>query len=56
MHNFELEPSGHTVLCLDYAQNGIGSDSCGQDLLPQYRLKLKDDIFDMKLTFLDNSL
>lgn len=28
-HNFELEPSGHTVLCLDYAQNGIGSNSCG---------------------------
>ena len=56
MHNFELEPSGHTVLCLDYAQNGIGSDSCGQDVLPQYRLKLKDDVFDMKLTFLDESL
>ena len=50
-HNFELEPSGYTVLCLDYAQNGIGSDSCGQDLLEKYRLKLKDDVFEMKLTF-----
>ena len=50
-HNFELEPSGYTVLCLDYAQNGIGSDSCGQDLLPQYRLNLNDDVFEMKLKF-----
>jgi len=51
MHNFELQPSGYTVLCLDYAQNGIGSDSCGQDLLPQYRLNLEDDVFEMKLKF-----
>ena len=50
-HNFELQPSGYTVLCLDYAQNGIGSDSCGQDLLPQYRLNLENDVFDMKLKF-----
>ncbi len=28
-HNFELSPSGCTVLCLDYAQTGIGSNSCG---------------------------
>ncbi len=28
-HNYELEASDHTVLCLDYAQNGIGSNSCG---------------------------
>ena len=28
-HHHELEPSGSTVLCLDYAQNGIGSNSCG---------------------------
>lgn len=37
-HNFELVPCGDTVLCLDYAQNGIGSESCGPRLLPQYRL------------------
>ena len=51
MHNFELQPSGYTVLCLDYAQNGIGSDSCGQDLLPQYRLDFESIVFDMKLKF-----
>jgi len=51
MHNFELQSSGYTVLCLDYAQNGIGSDSCGQDLLPQYRLDFESIVFDMKLKF-----
>ena len=37
-HNYELNPSGSTVLCLDYAQNGIGSNSCGPRLLEKYRL------------------
>ena len=37
-HNYELEPCSSTVLCLDYAQNGIGSESCGPRLLEQYRL------------------
>lgn len=37
-HNYELNPSGCTVLCIDYAQNGIGSNSCGQPLLEKYRL------------------
>ena len=37
-HNYELTPSGSTVWCLDYAQNGIGSNSCGPRLLKQYRL------------------
>ncbi len=37
-HNFELQPSENTVLCLDYAQNGIGSNSCGPELAEKYRL------------------
>ncbi len=37
-HNFELEKSPYTVLCLDYKVSGIGSNSCGPELLPQYRL------------------
>lgn len=36
-HNFELEAAGCTVLCVDYKQNGIGSNSCGPELLPPYR-------------------
>ena len=37
-HNFELEPSGYTVLCLDYKQNGIGSNSCGPRAAEEFLL------------------
>ncbi len=36
-HNYELEPCGSTVLCLDARQNGIGSNSCGPRLKKDYR-------------------
>lgn len=47
-HAYQLEECGDTVLCVDYAQNGIGSNSCGPDLLPQYRLD--GDIFHFSVT------
>lgn len=37
-HNYELVPSGYTVLNLDFRQNGIGSNSCGPELQEKYRL------------------
>lgn len=37
-HNVDLVPSGHTVLCLDAAHAGIGSNSCGPVLDPRYRV------------------
>lgn len=37
-HSFELEEEPYTIVCIDYAQNGIGSHSCGQPLMKQYRL------------------
>lgn len=37
-HNFELEECGSTVLCLDARQSGIGSNSCGPELIEKYRL------------------
>ena len=37
-HNYELIPSGHTVLNLDFRQNGIGSNSCGPRPQEKYRL------------------
>lgn len=36
-HAFELQEAECTVLCIDYAQSGIGSASCGPELLDQYR-------------------
>ena len=48
-HNYELVPCGDTVLCLDCAQNGIGSESCGPRLLPQYRLDGGQFLFQIRL-------
>lgn len=42
-HNYELEESPYTVLCVDYRQSGIGSNSCGPRLLEKYQLN--DEIF-----------
>lgn len=50
-HNFELEKSGNTVVCLDYAQNGIGSNSCGPELRKEYQLAQETFTFEMKLLF-----
>ena len=40
-HDFELPESQHSVLCFDYMHSGVGSNSCGPDLLPQYSLNEK---------------
>ena len=36
------------MLCLDYAQSGIGSNSCGPDLLEKYRFD--EEEFSWELT------
>jgi beta-galactosidase len=38
-HNYELEACGSTVLCIDHAVSGIGSNSCGPELMEQYRFQ-----------------
>lgn len=48
-HNFELVPSGYTVFCLDYAQNGLGSNSCGPELSEKYRFDRKSFEFCARL-------
>ena len=37
-HNFKLSKCGSTVLCIDYAQSGVGSASCGPELAEEYQL------------------
>ena len=36
-HDFELVPEKETVVCIDYKQTGIGSNSCGPALDEKYR-------------------
>ena len=48
-HNYELKESDSTVFCMDYAMNGIGSNSCGPEVLPQYRFEETEFTFSFKL-------
>lgn len=50
-HNYELEPSPYTIVCLDYAQSGVGSNSCGPELLPKYRLDSPQFTFALGIRF-----
>ncbi len=40
-HRHELEKSGYTVLCADFAMAGVGTGSCGPVLMQQYRIPLQ---------------
>ena len=52
-HNFELEECGSTVLCVDYRQNGIGSASCGPDLMKKYAFE--DETIDFSFRIIPES-
>lgn len=47
-HNYELVPGDSCILCLDYAQSGIGSNSCGPELASSFRLD--EESFTFKVT------
>ena len=40
-HNYELVPERETTVIIDYRNAGIGSHSCGPELLPEYRISEK---------------
>ena len=48
-HHYELTPEKETTVIVDYKQAGIGSNSCGPDLLPQYRLSEKEFTFTIRV-------
>ena len=37
-HDFELVPQRDTTVIIDYRTSGIGSNSCGPELAPEYRI------------------
>ncbi len=49
-HTFDLVPRPETILHLDYAQSGLGSQSCGPGPLPQYLLQPSETRFSVRLT------
>ena len=44
-HNYELVPQKETTVIIDYRNAGIGSNSCGPELLPEYRISEKEISF-----------
>lgn len=50
-HNHELQKCPYTVMSLDYKMSGIGSQSCGPELLEQYKLNEEEMKYQLKLCF-----
>ncbi len=48
-HDYELKPLRDTVVNLDYRHNGIGTNSCGPELDPMFRLAEKEFHFGIRL-------
>ena len=49
-YDFQLEPLKETVVNLDYRHAGIGSNSCGPELLPEFRFEEKEFSWNVKIT------
>jgi beta-galactosidase/beta-glucuronidase len=48
-HTYDLKPRDEITLNLDYAQNGLGSNSCGPGPLEKYWLQAVEHAFTVKL-------
>lgn len=48
-HTYDLKRKDEVYLYVDYGQNGIGSASCGPDVLPKHELELTDFTFRFQL-------
>jgi len=46
-HHYELVPNKETTVIIDYKQSGIGSNSCGPQLLKKFHFNEKDFTFTM---------
>jgi len=47
-HPYKLKKRKETIVHIDYKMSGVGSNSCGPELLPQYRLSEKEIDFIVK--------
>lgn len=47
-HPWELQKADEVIVHLDYLQSGLGSNSCGEEQLEEYKVKLQD--FSMAFT------
>ena len=47
-HTCDLEKRGETIIRIDYKNSGVGSNSCGPELLEKYRLNEKEISFSFR--------
>lgn len=47
-HTYDLEPRDELIVNLDYRQNGLGTNCCGEGPLPQYLLKPEPFAFEVR--------
>ncbi|MFK9094755.1 glycoside hydrolase family 2 TIM barrel-domain containing protein [Bacillus salipaludis] len=48
-HRGNIQKSPYNVLTIDYQQSGLGSNSCGEEQLPQYKVKIEDFEIEMEI-------
>ena len=55
-HDYELVPEKESTVIIDYRNAGIGSNSCGPELLPEYRISEREINFkfNIKPSFIGN--
>lgn len=53
-HSYELETQNINFLSVDYAQNGIGSNSCGPELQPEYCFSEAQFDWQFEIAFLES--
>ena len=52
-HPQEIERSEHVVIHMDAFHSGLGSNSCGEEQLPEYKVKLQDFFLGFTMRFTD---
>ncbi len=48
-HPYKLVRRDETIVNIDYKMSGVGSNSCGPELLPKYRLKESEILFKLRI-------
>lgn len=56
MHNHELESGKNTIVRVDYKVSGIGSHSCGPELIEKYRFNEKEFRFSFGIHTIEKTL
>lgn len=53
-HPIDLVKNNYIILNIDYKQNGVGTNSCGQSQLDKYRCKFEDFSLSFRLSLFNN--